>query len=442
MKRLTVDGLRAVLPDLDDLRPLVDQLLADSRPDPARTWTASGTLGSVGDRIVETAGLTGTLDALADAEHRHRKSLFELVGRSVTLLDAGSSSSAAATLLEAAALEEGRDRAENAEAYADAACRVARDGTDPRVLSLALRRRGRHRRTLGHYGDAVRDYEEAAVVAESVGDVRGHAEALIGRGNVLEEQGQWHAAAEGYREALAALQALDEPAPELWHAHLNLHVVLRSVGALDEALPPLRTARETARAIGDEGAEPFLANARGQLEMALGDFEAAEEHLRRALEACVTLGVGSRAEITIRLNLAETLLARGRSLDAAEAARRAERSAIVARMPQKLPEVYRLLGRIAAGDGVADAFVLFERALEIIEERRLPALERAQTLQVYAESEARIGDADAADELMARADRIYDELGIEHRRRPWVDRFDGGSQSDPAETNTKDENDG
>lgn len=442
MKRLTVDGLRTVLPDLDELRPLADQLLADSRPDPARTWTVSGTLGSLGDRLVETDGLENELSALADAEHRHRQRIFELVGQAVVLLEDGTASRAAAALLEAAALEEGRDRAEKAEAYADAASRVARDGDDAGVLSLALRRRGRHRRTLGRYGDAARDYEEAALVAESVHDVRGRAEALIGRGNVLEEQGQWEAAADGYREALATLEALEDPSPELWHAQLNLHVVLRSVGALDEALPPLRTAQEIARAIGDDGAEPFLANARGQLDMALGDFEAAEEHLRRALEACLGRGVGSRAEITIRLNLAETLLARGRILDAAEAARRAERRAIVARMPQKLPEVYRLLGRIAAADGVADAFVLFERALEIIEERRLPALERAQTLQAYAESEARTGDPDAAADLMARADGIYDELGIEHRRRPWVDRFDGGSETDPAETNHKEENDG
>lgn len=442
MKRLTVDGLRTVLPDLDELRPLADQLLADSRPDPARTWTASGTLASLGDRLVETGGLTGELHALADAEHRHRQRIFELVGQAVVLLEDGTASRAAAALLEAAALEEGRDRAEKAEAYADAASRVARDGDDPGVLSLALRRRGRHRRTLGRYGDAVRDYDEAALVAESVHDVRGRAEALIGRGNVLEEQGQWEAAAAGYREALATLEALEDPSPELWHAHLNLHVVLRSVGEIDEALTPLRTAEEIARAIGDDGAEPFLANARGQLDMALGDFEAAEEHLRRALDACVARGTGSRAEITIRLNLAETLLAQDRTLDAAEAARRAERRAIVARMPQKLPEVYRLLGRIAAADGVADAFVLFERALEVIEERRLPALERAQTLQAYAESEARTGDPDAASDLMARADQIYDELGIEHRRRSWVDRFDGGSETEPQERPIEEDNDG
>lgn len=442
MKRLTVDGLRTVLPDLDELRPVADKLLADSRPDPARTWTASGTLASLGDRLVETRGLTGELRTLADAEHRHRERIFEMVGRAVVSLEAGTASPAAAALLDAAALEEERDRAEKAEAYADAACRVARDGEDPGVLSLALRRRGRHRRTMGRYGESARDYGEAALVAESVHDARGRAEALIGRANVLEEQGQWEAAADGYREALATLEALDEPTPELWHAHLNLHVVLRSVGEIDEALPPLRTAQEIARAIGDDGAEPFLANARGQLDMALGDFEAAEEHLRRALEACIARGSGSRAEITIRLNLAETLLARDRTLDAAEAARRAERKAIVARMPQKLPEVYRLLGRIAAADGVADAFVLFERALEIIEERRLPALERAQTLQAYAESEARTGDPDAAADLMARADETYDELGIEHRRRPWVDRFDGGSGTDPEERPIEEENDG
>ena len=425
MKRLTVDGLRAMIPDLDELRPLADQLLADSRPDPSRTWSGSGVLGSVGDRLVEADGLEKEAETLAEEEHRHRSRIYGLVARSVTRVEAGDRAGAAATMLEAAELEEARDRPERAEAYADAACRLARDVQDPVTRSLALRRRGRHRRTLGRYADAIRDYEEAALVAESVRATRGAAEALVGWGNVLEEQGRWKEAATRYRTALEVLSALEAPAVETWHAELNLHVVLRSMGALDDALAPLRRAQEAADAVGDPSAEPFLENARGQLEMARGDFEAAERHLRRALES----SRGARAEITIRLNLAETLLARGRSLEAAEEVRRAERQAILARLPQKLPEVYRLLGRIAADEGVSDAFVLFERALEIVRERHLPDLERAQTLQAYAEAEARLGDPEKSADLMARADETYEALGIDDRRHPWADRFDDGPGS-------------
>ena len=426
MKRLTVDVLRAVLPDLDELRPLMDRLVADSRPDPARTWSGAGALQSLGDRLVDTGELAKTVQRLATEEEEHRRRIYDLAARSLDALARGSHGEAAATFLEAAALEEALDRWDRAEAYADAAWRVARDGDDPLLSSLALRRRGRHRRALSHYGDAARDYEEAYLRSDSAEDPRGAAEALVGWGNVLEEQGRWEEAAERYRRALQVLEALDERMPEAWHALLNLHVVLRSMGQVEASVAPLRQAAQIVEELGDESAVPFLENARGQVEMARGDFQAAEEHLRRAVMA----SSGSRAEVTVRLNLAETLLATGRTLEAAEEARRAERGALVSRLPQKLPEVYRLLGRIAAREGEADAFVLFERAMEIIRDRGLPALERAQTLQAYGEAEAELGDPEAAASLLSEADGLYRALGIEHRRRRWADRFDAAPESD------------
>lgn len=419
MKRLTIDDLRAVLPDLEELRPLVDHLLAKSEADPSRTWSGSGALGTAGDRLVDADGLVREAVALAQREHEHTTRVFDLTAKVVEHLEEGHTSAAASTLLELAALSEERERTAHAEAYADAAYRIARDGPDTRLTSLALRRRARHRRSTGRYTESHGDYQEAVLVAEAARDVRGAAEAAVGAGNVSEEQGHWDEAAGWYRRAIESLDALADPAPETWHALLNLHVVLRSIGALDDARPPLERARSVAEALGDGSATPYVENAHGQLEMALGNFEAAEGHLRRAIEASTS----ARATITIRLNLAETLLAMDRRLDSAEEARRAEREAIVARLPQKLPEVYRLLGRIAAREGAQDAFVLFERALEIVAERDLPALERAQTLQAYAEAEARVGDPDAAEELNAEADQLYRGLGIEHRRREWADLF-------------------
>lgn len=420
MKRITIDALRAALPDLEDLRPLLDHVLAGSGADPSRTWTASGTLGSAGDRLVDASDLVHQASALAEREHQHSRHVLELAARTIERLTEGDRDGAASTLLEAAALEEARDRASRAAAYADAAYRIARDGRDPRLASLALRRRARHRRWTGRYAESQRDYEEALLIAEAAGDVRGAAEAAIGSGNVMEEQGRWDGAAERYRRALTLLESLEEPTPEVWHAWLNLHVCLRWTGSLEEAAGTLERAQRIAEELGDDSATPFVENAHGQLQMALGDFDAAEGHLRRGIEA----SSDARARITIRLNLAETLLAMGRNLDSAEEARRAEREAIVARRPQKLPEVYRLLGRIAAGEGSQDAFVLFERALEIIDDRGLPALERAQTLQAYADAEARVGDPETAEELNADADRLYRTLGIERRRSEWADRFD------------------
>lgn len=426
MKRLTVDGLRSVLPPLDELRPLVDHLLACSSADPARAWSGSGELGTAGDRIVDAESLEDAAEKLATDEHRHLQAVYRHAAQAIAALERGDQAEAAERLLDAAALEESRDDARRAAEYADAAHGLAREAGHPGLTSLALRRRARHRRAMGLFDQAARDYAQALLFAEAAGDTRGVAEATIGVGNVLEEQGHWDQAADRYREALAALEGADPPVPEQWHALLNLHVSLRSLGELETCIEPLEAAESVSARLGDASARPFIENARGQHQMAVGAFEAAESHLRRAVDSAR----GGRTEITSRLNLAETLFALGRPLDAAEEARRAEREAISSSTVVKLPEVYRLLGRIAASEGVTDAFVLFERALEIIEERRLPDIERAQTLQAYAEAEARVGDPETADELLKQADALYQSLGISHRRGAWADRFDADAEID------------
>lgn len=202
------------------------------------------------------------------------------------------------------------------------------------------------------------------------------------------------------------------------YALLNLHIAARSRGAIEESVSWLARAEEAAKA-DPGGARPLLENARGQLSMARGAFAEAEAYLRGAL----AVAVNARARVTIRLNLAETLLAQGMLLDAAEHAREAEREAILAGLVPKLPEVYRLLGRVASAEGDPDALVFFERALKIIRERALPALEEAQTLQAYAEAEARRGEADTAHELRRSAEKRFRDLGISHMRQTWADVF-------------------
>lgn len=426
MKKLTVDGLRSVLPPIDELRPLVDHLLAGSRADPERAWSGSGELSTAGDRLIETEGLVEATDRLADGERSHLAAVYREAAGAVAAVGRDEPAEAAAHLLTAAALEESRGDSRRAAAYAGAAHDLARQAGEPGLTSVALRRRGRYRRAMGLFDDAVRDYSQALLFAEAADDSPGVAEAAIGVGNVLEEQGHWEKAAERYRYALAKLEGVEPTVPEQWHAHLNLHVALRSMGDLEASIPPLEAAESIAARLGDASATPYIENARGQHRMALGDFDAAEAHLRHAVDRA---GDG-RAEITCRLNLAETLLALGRPLDAAEEARRAERKAILSSTPGKLPEVYRLLGRIAAAQGVADAFVLFERALEIIDERLLPDIERAQTLQAYAEAESLVGDAETASDLLRQADALYRGLGIGHRRGAWADRFDANAESD------------
>lgn len=419
MKRLTLDEVREALPSLEELRPIVDHLVARSRPDPARAWSGSGELGTVGTRQVSAESLPEEVGALADGEAERLRAIYAAVGRSLAALASDDGGGTARALLEAAAIEEARDRPDRAGAYAEAAFRAARDERDQRPAALALRRWARASRARGELSEASERYARAHRMALAMSDPRGAAEAAVGAGNVLEEQGRWLEAAVWYQKALHALEETREPAAERWHALLNLHIVTRSRGAIEESVPWLEQAEAVASEIDPDGAAPFLENARGQLAMARGAFANAEAHLKNALSKATS----ARLRVSFGLNLAETLLAQGRALDAAEQAREAEHEAVRARLVPKLPEVYRLLGRIASAEGNADAFVFFERALDIVRERALPVLEEALTLQAYADCEARRGEADTARQLHQAAVERFTALEIAHMRQPWADVY-------------------
>jgi len=425
MRRLTLDDVRSALPDLEELRPIFDDLMSRSKPDPARTWAGSGELGTVGSRLVPDAAFTERAADLARVEADRLTRTYALVGAALSALSRGDAAKAAETFLQIAAHEEASERPDRALEYAEAAYRAV-EGTERGVAALAVRRSARALRALGRLSESVHRYQRSHDLALGVSDLRGAAEAAIGAGNVLEEQGRWDEAEGWYRTALRTLEGIDGPTPERWHALLTLHIVARTRGAIEESIPLLEEAEEVAEAVDPGASVQFIENARGQLLMARGDYRAAEWAFRTALDAAQH----ARARVVIRLNLAEACLAQDRTLDAAEEAREAEREAIRERVVPKLPEVYRLLGRIAAAEGNPDAFVLFERALALAEERNLPALEKALTLQAYSESEARRGDADAALHLRNRARELFAAAGVTRERQRWADVFDAAGADD------------
>jgi len=442
MTALRLDQVREILPPLDELRPVLDRLIASSEPDASRTWTRSGELDTLGGRMVSGETVAEAAREMAQAEAAHLEEVYRAVGAALRSLEEGDAGEACRRLLEAARLEEARERPDRAEAYARSAWQTARDERDRQPAALALRRWARASRARGDLDGSLRRYRESHAISEAVFDGRGAAEAAIGAGNVLEQQGRWEEAEGWYRRALEALDDLEEEGravPERWHALLNLHIALRFRGDLEESLPLLDEAARVAEDMGDPSALPFLENARGQLHVRAGAYQRAERHFRAALRSAP----GSHAAVTIRLNLAEALLADGRTLDAAEEARLAEREALGGAVVGKLPEVYRLLGRIADHAGNPDAFVLFERALELVRERGLPTLEEALTLQAYAEFEARQGDDQTARNLHEKARAMYDALDITHMRHPWTDYFGPGAEaphdSPPDPTDERDD---
>jgi tetratricopeptide (TPR) repeat protein len=325
------------------------------------------------------------------------------------------------------ALAARRPRPARAHASASAAHRAAQWARDARTISLALRRGARAARTGGARRRAAELYGSAYESAAGARDLAGAAETAIGAGNVAEEEGRWSAAEGWYVKALRHLEEAGEASPGRWQALLNIHVVVRSRGDVEGSVPWLLRAQQAAEELGDASAGPFLENAWGQLHMARGDFQKAAAVLAEALRR----DLSARAAVTIRLNLGETMLARGHVLDAAEAVREAEREALRSGLATRLPEVYRLMGRIACARGDRNAFVLFERALQIVRERALPTLEEALTLQAYARVQLELGDRQDAERLLGRADELYGSLGIAGRRAAWADAF--GTHDDGQE---------
>lgn len=432
MTPLRVDQVMDILPDLDELGPILSRMLATSHPDPARTWTASGEVATVGDRIVDVARLESSVSDLADDVRDRLIRTFDAICGMSRALEEGRDGDAARILVDMAEAEEERSRFARALSYSEAAWRIARGFRDQRLAARTLRRMGRYQRGLGRLREAETRYARAFEIAEATGDVQGAAEAGNGVALTFMDRGRWNECIAWSDRVLALLSADGELIPERWHACLNRHIALRSDGALEESRDWFQRAETLAHDLEDSGARPYLANARGQLHMATGAFEEAERALRRALEE----EASPHARVVISLNLAETLLAGGRSMEAAEVVREAEALALTADAIPKLPEIYRLLARIQHARGLNDAFVLFERALEIVRNHDLPDFELAQTLQAYGEAERARGEEQAADELRSRARALYDRLGIQGGRRRWADLFDAPRESQ-AESGTR-----
>jgi tetratricopeptide (TPR) repeat protein len=424
MSRLRVDHVRALLPALDELRPLVGRLVSSSAPDPDRRWSASGELETVGTRLVQVNELEGSLGAVADGVRRELGEIYAAVARALRALDAGDAVGASRAFLEAAELEEARWRMDRAEAWALAAHRVVEGERDRGPAAVALRRAARAARGRGRLGDAFARYGAAYGLSSAAGDEVSAAIAAIGAGNVNVDRGRWTDAEGWYLKALAHLDRAPGVHAERWHASLNLSIVARRRGDLEESRRRLEQAEAAAGALAHPMRAVEVENEWGMWALAAGDAAAAEARFRSALAAArdpaSPAPAVSRpgAVVTVLVNLGQALLEQGRGLEAAEVAREAEAEAIRAGVTIRLPEVYRLLGGIAAAGGHAEAFVFYERALTLIEQEGLSAWERAETLGAYARLLEREGRSDEAGAYRAEAESLRQSLGASDELGP------------------------
>lgn len=411
---LRLDDLRDLLPTGEDLAPLLDEVAGTAVPDPDRRWAGSGELETLGRRLVHPDELEARIPRLVEAARIRAEALYTGVSGAIRALAEGDPERAARHLLEVAGQEESIGRMASAHRYAMAAHRLVRGLRDRTMSTLALRRAARAARGEGLLDQAASLYEQAWSQARDSGDRDGGVISAIGRGNVSVDRGLWAEGRHWYEEAARMLGPGDEARPERWHIHQNLGIVRREMGDLEGCAEELERAGALARLLEDPVAEIEVNHGWGQLLAARGDRTGAIGRFRSALAAARALE-DARARTTVAVNLAEVLQEEGRLLEAWDAAREAESAALSGRVPTRLPEVYRLLGRLSQEGGTDHAFVFFERALAIIEERGLPAYERALTLEAYGDSRMRSGEEQAARGLYDEALRIYGELGMDRR---------------------------
>jgi tetratricopeptide (TPR) repeat protein len=399
---LSLDEVRAILPELDGLRPLLERLEQVAEPDASRRWAGSAEVESLGDRRVDPVEVDRELELLVqevrfEAERSFRAGLRAL--RKVSERDL----EGAASELRLEAERRVRDgRLAEAEAFLACALRLTERFMDRRAALPVHLAAARVARARGHLGRAEEHYRLVLRLGEAAGDLPAALTAAVGLGNLEVDRGRWTAAEVGYARAQGLLERIPGSRPERWHLALNRSILAREEGALARAWELLLEADERAREMGDTGAAPIIENARGQVLLAMAEPEAAEAAFRRAL----AVAHHPDARVTIGVNLADALLARGRLLEAGGEARRAEELAVRAGIGSRLPEVYRVLGEVAAASENPEGFIFFERALDIVRTRDLPQVERARVLEPYARAERARGHGHEAETLAAEARAI------------------------------------
>lgn len=402
-----VSTLLGALPAGVPLEAFRDFLIAHSRPDPDRRWAASGELGTVGDRIVDLAGLSAEISRLAKREAERTARRLTTAARVTEALQKGDAQEAFSLNLAEGEREESEGRTVEAEGWYMAAYGIAREAGLVQTPT-ALRMAARAARTLGQLEVASGRYEIAWREADALGSEQDRIIAATGRGNVAVDQGRWDEALEWYERGLSLLRGDPHPRRERWQLLQNLAIVHRRTGNLQGAKAMLEGAAKEGDRLRDPDATVEIGNGWGQLLLVEGDARGAELFFRSALEKAGT----PRARVAIQVNLGEALLQQGRALEAGECAREAEAAAIGGGVIAKLPEVYRLLASVAKSRGESDAFVLLEQALSLIRHRKLPPFEEALTLEALGNFHLDEGERERGEAELARAAEIYQEIGM------------------------------
>lgn len=404
----TVEEIRGLLPDLDDLEVLRLRLIAEAVRDPGKEWDSSKRFATVDKRLVSPAGAARALAEAKQALHEYVDTLHAGLLPIFESIFADDRDAVARHLVALGERLEASGRVDAARRCYRAALKASFPLAEKGPQVLALRRIGRVSLHLGDFQEAVSYYERSAEMARDSGDLHGEVVARTGLGNARVWQGRWAEGEACYHEALALADAADAGALALERGQIynNLGNLTTRLQRLDEAEGWFESALRVWETHSSPEDLAICLHNHGNLREAQGRWDEA----RRGYEGALKLPIPPAVRAIIATDYAEWWLHEGHLTQAEEYGRVAEEHAIAAGSPYTLGHMYLGRGRIAHALGAADGFTFFEKALEIAREKGYPYLE-AETLLDYAALRAQNDGAEEATAYLERACEILRGLG-------------------------------
>jgi tetratricopeptide (TPR) repeat protein len=426
---LTVGHALDIVALLADHDPLRAALISASFSDPDLVWSASELYRTLATRLLDVDALEKEIPRLIAQDASRRERVWRNTTAALRALSEGDPATAARALVAGGEVEEDAGRLDAAEQLYERAAELGRRPRDRRAEGLALRRLGRVAKARGDLTLAVHQYRRGYEIAEAQRDVDGMVVGCQGLGNCYVDEGRWEEAESWYRRGLSVVS--EKGVGDHW-LELNLSIVARRAGRLEESERWLATARATAAEVDDRDAAAYFANAEGLLRVAQDRLAEAETIYRSAIDAAKS----PPALATVLVNLAECLLLQHRVGESVEVARELERVVIGHQLHPFLVYVYMALGAAARAANEPEALVFYEQALELARAGGNDA-ELAQVQREYAILEGAQGATESAAARLREAEEIFRRCGAQVELERTLREIDSTTDDATTPTSTR-----
>jgi class 3 adenylate cyclase/tetratricopeptide (TPR) repeat protein len=294
---------------------------------------------------------------------------------------------------------------------------LAQTADSPRALSRALFQKGRTLFRLGQPEKTLALGGELNRLSDALGDRPQAAATAILFGAVHYILGHYDDAVREFEGARATFQESGDRR-RLMDVASNLGVIAHARGDYETAFKYTQEALEIAREIGERDGELVFTSNLGAAQVGLGDYAKAEAGLREVIEMAGAGGSWVLSD-TYRL-LAEACLGQSRAAEALTAAQQALALGQSGGVQEYIAAAWRVLGQVAAqqqtpimvGEQAYSAEACFAESVRVCTEIGMEG-GKARALKEWAAYELRRGELERGRALWQEARAIYARLGAE-----------------------------